>query len=116
MQLSDTQEGDGGLAVVPGSHKANLPMPTELAEYKPPFDGIVRNPAANRGDVLIFTEALTHGTLPWKPKHQRRSILYRFIPGSSAYMAAYGGIRRAPIWPAAMTDGMTDGNEELYQS
>ena len=23
-------------------------------------------------------------------------------------MAAYGGIRRAPIWPAAMTDGMTE--------
>ena len=38
--------------------KANLPMPTELADYQPPFDGVVRNPAANRGDVLIFTEAL----------------------------------------------------------
>lgn len=99
--------GSDGVFVCGRSHKANLAMPKALAEYQPPFDGVVRNPAADRGDVLIFTEALTHGTLPWKAAHERRAILYRFIPGSSAYMAAYGGIRRAPIWPAAMTDGMT---------
>lgn len=34
---------------------------------------------------MIFTEMLTHGTLPWKGKHQRRALLYKFSPGYQAY-------------------------------
>ena len=34
------------------------------------------------GDALIFTEGLTHGTLPWKGKHERRTLLYRYAAGS----------------------------------
>ena len=34
----------------------------------------------NAGDVVIFTEATTHGTLPWKGAEQRRNIIYRFSP------------------------------------
>ena len=33
------------------------------------------------GDVVIFTEALTHGTLPWRAGHPRRSILIKYSPG-----------------------------------
>lgn len=33
------------------------------------------------GDVLIFTESLTHGTMPWRDKHHdRRSVLMKFCP------------------------------------
>jgi hypothetical protein len=27
---------------------------------------------------VIFTEALTHGTLPWRGKHQRRTLFYKY--------------------------------------
>ncbi|MEC7227866.1 MAG: hypothetical protein VXW00_13420, partial [Candidatus Latescibacterota bacterium] len=37
------------------------------------------------GDVVIFTETLTHGTLPWNGAHERRALLYKFSPGSLAY-------------------------------
>jgi len=37
------------------------------------------------GDAVIFTETLTHGTLPWTAQHQRRALLYKFSPGTLAY-------------------------------
>ena len=36
-------------------------------------------------DVVIFTETLTHGTLPWTADHERRALLYKFSPGCMAY-------------------------------
>jgi ectoine hydroxylase-related dioxygenase (phytanoyl-CoA dioxygenase family) len=37
------------------------------------------------GDVLIFTEALTHGTLAWTAPHHRRALLYKYSPGHQAW-------------------------------
>ena len=37
------------------------------------------------GDVVVFTEALTHGTLPWQGAEQRRTLLFKYSPGNSAY-------------------------------
>ncbi|EEQ99212.1 hypothetical protein Pmar_PMAR018333 [Perkinsus marinus ATCC 50983] len=41
------------------------------------------------GDVLVFTEALMHGTLPWKGTHTRRTLLFRFGPATCAYARGY---------------------------
>ena len=30
---------------------------------------------AKAGDAIIFSETCTHGTLPWKGRHQRRALL-----------------------------------------
>ena len=32
------------------------------------------------GSVLIFTESLTHGTLPWKADHERQVVFFRYSP------------------------------------
>ena len=37
------------------------------------------------GDAVIFTETLTHGTLPWTATHERRALLYKFSPGTLSY-------------------------------
>ena len=37
------------------------------------------------GDVVVFTEALTHGTLPWQGAEQRRTLVFKYSPGNSAY-------------------------------
>jgi ectoine hydroxylase-related dioxygenase (phytanoyl-CoA dioxygenase family) len=37
------------------------------------------------GDVVVFTEALTHGTAPWRARHERRTLLYKYSPGSSSW-------------------------------
>ena len=36
---------------------------------------------------MIFTEALTHGNLPWNGAHQRRALLNQFSAGFQAYSA-----------------------------
>ena len=32
------------------------------------------------GSCCIFTEALTHGTLPWRSAAERRCLIYRYNP------------------------------------
>ncbi len=41
------------------------------------------------GDALIFTEALTHGTLVWQGEHQRRSLIYKYSPFFQAHAPGY---------------------------
>ena len=49
----------------------------------------IRQLVCEAGDVAIFTEAVTHGTLPWTAEHPRRSILTRYTAGNMAYVPAY---------------------------
>ena len=46
---------------------------------------LVVNPSLKAGDMLIFTEALVHGTVSWKSNRRRRSILYKYSPGYSSW-------------------------------
>ena len=41
------------------------------------------------GSVIIFTEALAHGTLPWTADHERRALFYRYTPGHMAFVGRY---------------------------
>lgn len=78
--LEDVNPGDGGFICVPGSHKASM------NSYKPPVDShLVVNPTLKAGDMLIFTEALVHGTCQWRSKTRRRSLLYKYSPGYSTW-------------------------------
>ncbi len=88
--FTDVLPGDGGLLVIPGSHKANFERPPGIF-YK---DGDeekgyganklpagITNPTPKAGDVFIISELLTHGVLPWKPKDRdRRFIMFRYVP------------------------------------
>ncbi len=35
--------------------------------------------------MLIFTEALIHGTMPWRAAHERRTLLYKYSPPHSSW-------------------------------
>ena len=86
FNLTEVGEGDGGFACVPGSHKSNfidkLPPDVRSFERRPHY--VVQPPLA-AGDLLIFTEALIHGTMPWAAAHQRRALLYKYSPGHSTW-------------------------------
>lgn len=83
--LKDIHPGDGGFICVPGSHKANM-------NFKPSVDShLVANPSFMAGDMLIFTEALVHGTTTWTSKCQRRALLYKYSPGHSAWSSGGAG-------------------------
>ncbi len=86
--LRDVNPGDGGFGCVPGSHKANLPFPSEwrdLADFKP-FMRAVTGPA---GTAIIFTEALTHGAMPWTGAGERRTLFFKYSPFPLSWAASY---------------------------
>jgi len=84
--LTDAADGDGGFACVPGSHKSNClsGIPPEVRRFERRTHYVVQ-PAVEAGDALFFTEALVHGTMPWRAKHERRALLYKYSPGHSAW-------------------------------
>ncbi|MEM8769311.1 MAG: phytanoyl-CoA dioxygenase family protein [Pseudomonadota bacterium] len=95
--LTDAAEGDGGFVCVPGSHKTNfmqhLPEAVRRQTVLPHY---VRNPPLNKGDVLIFTEALMHGTRAWQGAHERRALLYKYSPPHSTWRIAPYDLDRYP--------------------
>lgn len=82
--LDDVFPGDGGLLVVPGSHKSNFPRPAELFDHGNIEEGLpdgIVNVTPRAGDVVILPELATHGALPWKPvDRQRRALVLRYRP------------------------------------
>ena len=82
-QLADVNEGDGGFAIVPGSQKAFEPIPDGVRDQGDDMDLAVQ-PAMKAGDLLFFAESATHGTLPWKGKGERRSVLYKYSTRGAA--------------------------------
>lgn len=102
VQLCDHNEGDGGFCVLRGSHKLNLPVPTDFATgVAPSFREHVHQPVTRAGDVVLFSEATVHGATPWLAAHQRRIALYRFSPANLGYGRGYLEI------PATALEGMS---------
>ncbi len=72
--------GSGGFRCIPGSHKAHFEMPFEELEDD------AEDIPVSAGDVLIFTEALTHGSR-WTGSSSRRVLIYKCCPGSVAWIS-----------------------------
>ncbi len=82
--------GDGGFACIPGTHKTNFlnSIPDDVRQFDRDAHYVVQ-PVVEPGDAMIFTEALVHGTAPWTASHQRRTFLYKYSPGHSAWSSNY---------------------------
>jgi hypothetical protein len=95
--LRDVGPTDGGFAAVPGSHKANYEFPADWKELETdeprPWLRRVTGPA---GTAVVFTEALSHGTLPWTGAGERRTLFYKFSPHPVSWAATYYDASR---WP-----------------
>ena len=102
FQLTDVNEGDGGFACIPGSHKANFPCPEVIRTWDE-HQEVVYNVPCKAGDMVIFNEATLHGTLPWTAKHERRSLLYRYSP---KYLHFAGGFGTGGRW--TLKDGLLE--------
>ena len=106
--LCDVGPDDGGFAAVPGSHKANFACPDRFRSLDDPGPWLKRVPH-RAGSAVIFTEALTHGTLPWTADHERRALLYRYAPGHMAFIGRYRQDGRSePDWAYPRPTDITD--------
>lgn len=102
VQLCDHQPGDGGFCIVRGSHKLNLPVPTDFADgVGSAFAEHIHHPATRAGDVVLWSEATVHGATPWRAERERRVAIYRFAPPNMGYGRGY-----LDIPPGAM-EGLT---------
>ncbi len=91
MALNDIGPGDGAPVLVPGSHKCTEIHPRLKRDGKGlVYDGISGKPAGTAfgtkeiylkaGDVVMFTDAITHGSAERTNPGHRRSIVYRYSP------------------------------------
>ena len=76
--LSGGGPGAGGFGCIPGSHRAEEPLPAGA-------ERLVQEVPQPEGSLLVFTEALVHCTLPWYGDATRYAVLYKYSPGSSAW-------------------------------
>lgn len=105
--LRDVGPQDGGFGCIPGSHKANFPLPEawkDLSRPAPP----VRAVSAPAGSAIIFTEALTHGTLPWRGRHDRRTLFYKYSPPTMAWGARF--------YDAGALPGLTERQRAMLEA
>ena len=112
VQLHDIHEGDGGIAVIPGSHKANFKCPEEIMLYEEDKE-VVYNVASKTGDLIIFMEATLHGALPWTAEYDRRSVLWSYAP---KYMTYHNHLYEAklPDWVDELTEAQRAAMEPAY--
>jgi ectoine hydroxylase-related dioxygenase (phytanoyl-CoA dioxygenase family) len=77
--LTDVEIDAGGFACIPGSHKSNFNCPDDISLLQR-ASPIVRQVAVKAGDCILFTEALQHGTLPWRGPGTRRTLYMKYSP------------------------------------
>jgi hypothetical protein len=95
-------------------------MPSQMrnpGNLTPITSQVVKQAVCKAGDVVIFTEALTHGTMPWTADVQRRSVLFRYSPANSAHAGGRHPFdadhRAGPAWPMSWYEGLTDAQRAV---
>jgi hypothetical protein len=88
IPLTDIGPGDGATIVVPGSHKSNFPFPQNTQQTKSVYE--YENAVEvhlNKGDVLVFVDAICHGSVKRENEGLRKVVIYRYGPawGNSRY-------------------------------
>lgn len=78
--FTDVWPGDGGLVVLPGSHKAEFDRPEgiffpDVNDRHPTLHPALKNITPKAGDVIVLTELTSHGVLVWQPTDRDRRFL-----------------------------------------
>ena len=82
--LADAGPRHGGFCCIPGSHKSHYRLPPQISENFEESPQVVI-PEMPAGSVILFSEALTHGTAAWRADHERRTLLYKYCVSHLAW-------------------------------
>ena len=105
--LMDCDVADGCFAGIPGSHKSNFTRPWGgHPDENPVFAPI----PANAGDAIIFTEALTHGSMLNLSGRPRRTLYYCYSVG---YMPDWGG--QGLVFSDRVMEGLTEAQQAIIR-
>jgi len=85
--LTDAGANCGGFWCIPGSHKSNFKLPRQIHEA-PEKASCVVIPEIPAGAVVLFSEAMMHGTALWRADHERRTLLFKYCVSQMAWSRA----------------------------
>lgn len=90
MALTDIGPGDGATMVVPCSHKASFPHP-HAGQAREAVDGVegAIEVFLEKGDALLFTDTLSHGSARRVNPGVRRIVVYRYGPSWGNFRHGY---------------------------
>jgi hypothetical protein len=114
MALTDMGPGDGGTMVIPGSHKANFLHPHfeqhRIGSASPSVDGVegAVEVQMKAGDVLLFVDALSHGSAKRVNPGTRRIIVFRYGP-------SWGNFRHGYQPSPALLERLTPERRKIVQ-
>jgi hypothetical protein len=104
FNLTDVNAGtDGGFACVPGTHKSNYSFPNGWRNMQLGVHPLVKRIGGQAGSAIIFTEALTHGTLPWTGRGERRTLFMKISPHPLSWSTGYFSLE-GRSWASELTD------------
>ena len=100
IAIDPANESNGGLRIVPGSHRQSLICPGEAdpgvsfsnneIHLPPSLQDKILQTNLEAGDVLFFHGALIHGSLPNRTKDRfRRALIFHYIPQASKEVAKF---------------------------
>lgn len=105
--LLDCDVEDGCFAVIPGAHKSNFLRPWGS---HPDENPVLTPIPAKAGDAIIFTEALTHGSVVNTSERPRRTLYYCYSIG---YMPDWGG--QSLVFSDHVMDGLSEEQREILR-
>ena len=88
LPISNNEPEDGGFAAIRGSHKSNYPIPYPKRSEEE--WNLLEHIKINIGDAILFTEAMTHGSLENKSGRKRRMIFYCYSMKDIPYWSTQG--------------------------
>ena len=133
LALTDIGPGDGGTMVIPCSHKQHFKHP-DLEQFRMKAGGASGDGCEgaieifmNAGDVLLFTDAICHGSAKRTSEGERRVVVYRYGPSWGMFhlpfrpthelMSRLTDRQRKIVWPHAplgrRVPQLRDGFDEI---
>jgi hypothetical protein len=112
LALTDIGPGDGGTMVIPGSHKSNIAHPSARHDWAnlPQMDALegAVEVHLNKGDALLFVDALAHGSSTRTNPGERRVVIYRYGP-------TWGNTRYGYVYSQELLDRLTPDRRKILQ-
>jgi phytanoyl-CoA hydroxylase len=117
IAIDDADAENGGLIVVPGSHRLEIQCPDDAdpsvsftsGGLQPPDDLDRVQTELQAGDVLFFHGSLIHGSNPNRSAGFRRSLIFHYVPAASIEVASLYQPLLAPDGNEVYIDEAADG-------
>lgn len=75
-ELNEVEEGKGGTAFIPGSHKSNFRK--KLPLFDDPDSGVWETYGCPPGSLLVFSEAVRHTSCVWTSEIPRMALFFAY--------------------------------------